>query len=88
METIVYTGILAVERCPNCAVPFGISQEMQQWMREHPFENRYCPNGHLFHYTAENEAARLKQQVAALESDNQHQREQRQHVERRLTAAA
>jgi hypothetical protein len=86
-DTMSYTGLLHVERCPSCHVPFGIPVEMERWMREHPFTNRYCPNGHTWHYTSETEATKLKRRVAALESDAQHQREQRQHAERRLVAA-
>lgn len=68
MTTFVTTVLNPVTCCQTgCGVQFGIEAEYQARLREtHAWF--YCPNGHVQHYSAENEAERLKRQLQQTES--------------------
>lgn len=83
---------IVVEGCINCGLDFGIGERFRK-QRLDDHGTFYCPNGHGQHFTADNEAERLRKQVARLQQTAQTSRENEQfHRERaaheRRSAAA
>jgi hypothetical protein len=50
--TIPRDLVLVVVQCCNCAVEYGIPNEMNEHLLEQKDKkNTFCPNGHQWHYT-------------------------------------
>lgn len=81
------TDTLYLETCPTCHVLHGIPLSLRQRALDNPGKSVYCPNGHSWYFTGKSEADRLREQLNAVRSDANHQRERRQRLERRLIAA-
>jgi hypothetical protein len=62
METITYTGTLAVEECYKCHITFAMPKDLQQRARQQG-ETFYCPLGHGQVYSM-TEVAELKAKLA------------------------
>lgn len=84
------TDTLFVESCPTCHVLHAIPLSLRKRALANPGSTGtriYCCNGHPWWYPGKPEADRLREQLDAVRSDANHQRERRQRLERRLIAA-
>jgi hypothetical protein len=61
-ETIIYTGVLAVEECCTCHIHFAIPRDFQRRCRE-TRGTFYCPAGHGQAYTS-SELDKVKAKLA------------------------
>lgn len=68
---VQFTGVLVPETCCVCGVVFGLPEDMQR-QRRNDHGSFSCPNGHRQHYTAQNEAEKLRDELAR----EKHRREQ------------
>lgn len=76
---------LVTEVCCDCGITFAMPEQLQtRCLAERGPNGRqfWCPNGHQQYYTGESDAARLRRQLTATESQLTHERDQRQAAER------
>ena len=80
-------------RCYSCGIPFGLPDYFQSSRRE-DHDTFYCPNGHPGHYPQENEAERLKRELADTQkrlefarNEARSLKEQRDNANQQLTQA-
>lgn len=65
MATQQFTGVVEIISCGECGVPFGLDRDfMQERRKDH--RTWYCPNGHSRHYPTENEAEKLRRELATV----------------------
>lgn len=83
-RTITYADTLVAECCWVCGVWFGLPS---MFIRESRADGRtfHCPNGDKLRYGAP-EITRLQAQLDQAKADGRWQREERERVERSLTA--
>src|SRR5688572_5501683 len=70
MATITFTKTLNmnVTHCPNCHIPFAISEEHEKELRE-SHKSFFCPNGHSQYYSQDNEAEKLRKELRRKEQE-------------------
>jgi hypothetical protein len=56
-------GEIEIHCCGECGVIFGVSEGLMD-IRRNDHRNWYCPNGHIWAFTGENEEERLKRQLS------------------------
>ena len=83
-DTLLITTHLVVEECCACGMVFGLPDDYQRVLREHPGQPFYCPAGHGQHYTGKTDAEKLRIQLAAQVDrvrfwQEEHARERRSH---------
>lgn len=67
-EAAIAIGLrLTVLDCANCGIVFGISTELEKWLRENG-ATFYCPNGHGQHFGS-NELDKLRRKQKELEDE-------------------
>ena len=62
METITKNIQLVIEECCNCGLPFAITQEYYNILRNN-HKSFYCPAGHSQYYPGKSDAEKLKEQL-------------------------
>jgi hypothetical protein len=84
-----YSTTLVATACGLCGMPFGLPKDFRD-RRLADHRTFFCPNGHRVGWTGKTsdqqalEAA--QQQISTLQRDADHQRQERQRVERELIA--
>lgn len=72
--TVVNQAIeFIVEVCCNCGQPFMMTTDRKDWLRTHPGELFYCPNGHPQSYVGKTEAQKLREELNAVRIDSNKQ---------------
>jgi len=88
MNTITEKITFVIEHCCNCGVPFGITIEMQEYLKEK--EKRfYCPNGHpqVYGNTIESQLEEERAKLRRARENETWWREQAEEKGRKLSAA-
>lgn len=65
MSTQTFTSTLTIIDCPNCGMPFGISEDFEK-RRRNDHADFYCPRGHVMAYTGKSDAEKARDDAAAL----------------------
>ncbi len=93
MDTLTFTGVLVIEDCCNCHMPFAVDRAFYDQRRVDHGEF-FCPAGHGQHYTglsdlekARREAEGLRSRLRVTERSEQFYRNEAA-AERRRAAAA
>ena len=66
MDTMTYTGVLAVVNCCTCGMTFAMPGDFKQRRRD-DHEWFYCPAGHEQHYAGKSDAEKLRDELARKE---------------------
>lgn len=81
----IETAIHVIE-CAACSIDFGIGVDFERRRRD-DHGTFYCPNGHENYYPQDNEAEKLRKELARVQQQRDYARRDRdEQRERRLTA--
>lgn len=74
--TFTMKGVMVIEDCIKCGVPFAVTQEYQN-RRKKDHGTFYCPNGHSMYYPGKTEEERLREQLQRRDEDLKYMRQSR-----------
>ena len=84
MDVYVGTETLVEKQCGNCGIWFAVPDWFERECKElGPRKSWTCPNGHGRHYS---EGKAEKREIERLRAENVHLRDQKEAVERSLSA--
>lgn len=60
---LLHTTKMALKECCTCGIAYAITESRDSWLREHPGETFWCPNGHPITYVGKTEADKLREEL-------------------------